>query len=106
MSRWGFYDPTITTFNCEKPYRMRVGIEVADTSVTDECSHFRVNESLMASTEMRDSRDHAEIITTLQPGTSVRLESKIGRYLSVCSLNDTKVSGYVHEEDAFFERIK
>jgi general secretion pathway protein A len=48
----------------------------------------------------------AEIITTLQPGTGVRVESKTGRYLLVRSLNDPGVHGYVHEEDAFFKRIK
>ena len=48
----------------------------------------------------------AEIITTLQPGTWVRVESKTGKYLRVRSLNDPGVRGYVHEEDAFFKRIK
>ncbi len=48
----------------------------------------------------------AEIITTLQPGTSVQVESKTGKYLRVRSLNGPLVRGYVHEEDAFFKRIK
>jgi hypothetical protein len=51
-------------------------------------------------------QDDAEIITTLQPGTRVRVESKTGKYLRVRSLNDPAVRGYVHEEDAFFERSK
>jgi general secretion pathway protein A len=48
----------------------------------------------------------AAIITTLQPGSSVRVESKIGKYFLVRALNNTGVHGYVHEEDAFFKRIK
>jgi hypothetical protein len=48
----------------------------------------------------------AEITTTLRPGTLVRVESKTGKYLDVRSLNDPSVHGYVHEEDAFFKRIK
>jgi type II secretory pathway predicted ATPase ExeA len=48
----------------------------------------------------------AEIIATLQPGSWVRVESKTGSYLRVRSLNDPRVRGYVHEEDAFFKPIK
>jgi SH3 domain-containing protein len=48
----------------------------------------------------------AEIITTLPPGTLVQVESKTGKYLRIRSLNDPRVRGYVHEEDAFFKRIK
>ena len=51
-------------------------------------------------------RDDAEIITTLQPGTRVRVEAKTGNYLRVRSLDDRSVRGYVHEQDAFFERSK
>ncbi len=51
-------------------------------------------------------QDDAEIITTLQPGSRVQVESKSGRYLRVRSLNETGVHGYVHEEDAFFKRVK
>jgi hypothetical protein len=48
----------------------------------------------------------AEIITTLKPGTVVRVERKTGKYFDVRSLNDPRVHGYVHQEDAFFKRIK
>ena len=49
---------------------------------------------------------NAEIITTLRPGTWVRVENKSGEYFRVRSLNDPGIQGYVHEEDAFFARIK
>jgi len=48
----------------------------------------------------------AEIITTLKPGTLVRVEDKSGKYLEVRSSNDPKVHGYVHQEDAFFKRVQ
>lgn len=46
---------------------------------------------------------NAIIITTLRRGTQVMVESKTGEYLHIRSLNDARVSGYVHEEDAFFQ---
>ena len=46
---------------------------------------------------------NANVITTLRRGTQVMVESKTGDYLRVRSLNDARVSGYVHEEDAFFQ---
>ena len=46
---------------------------------------------------------NAIIVTTLRRGTQVMVESKTGDYLRVRSLNDARVSGYVHEEDAFFQ---
>jgi general secretion pathway protein A len=49
---------------------------------------------------------NAEIVTTLRPGTWVRVENKSGEYFRVRSLNDPGIQGYVHEEDAFFARIK
>ena len=46
---------------------------------------------------------NASIITTLRRGTQVTVESKTGDYLRIRSLNDARVSGYVHQEDAFFQ---
>ena len=46
---------------------------------------------------------NASIITTLRRGTQVMVESKTGDYLRIRSLNDARVSGYVHQEDAFFQ---
>ena len=65
------------------------------------------NFEVVGNSFVRDKpQDNAEIISTLQPGTRVRVEGKTRKYLRVRSLNDPAVRGYVHEEDAFFERSK
>jgi type II secretory pathway predicted ATPase ExeA len=47
---------------------------------------------------------NAEIIDTLHPGMRIVVTDRSGEYFSVQS-SDGKVSGFVHKEDAFFERI-
>jgi uncharacterized protein YgiM (DUF1202 family) len=48
----------------------------------------------------------AEIIATLQPGTRVQVLAQTQDYFQVRSLEDRGIRGYVHREDAFFERRK
>ena len=48
----------------------------------------------------------AEIIDTLKPGIRIVVTNRSGEYLRVRSLSDERVSGFVHKEDAFFERIR
>jgi hypothetical protein len=48
---------------------------------------------------------NAEIIETLHPGMRIVVTNRSGEYLSVRS-SDGKVSGFVHKEDAFFERVR
>jgi general secretion pathway protein A len=48
---------------------------------------------------------NAEIIETLHPGMRIVVTNRSGEYLSVRSF-DGKVSGFVHKEDAFFERLR
>jgi type II secretory pathway predicted ATPase ExeA len=48
----------------------------------------------------------AEIIESLRPGIRVAVTSRSGEYYLVRSLDDKTVSGFVHREDAFFERMK
>jgi hypothetical protein len=55
---------------------------------------------------LRDKPESAATTTILPPGTRVRVESKLGNYLRVRSLDDPELRGYVHREDAFFERIR
>jgi general secretion pathway protein A len=55
---------------------------------------------------LRDKPESDAAITTLSPGIRVRVESKNGDYLRVRSLDDPTLHGYVHREDAFFERIR
>ena len=48
----------------------------------------------------------AEIIATLQPGTRIEVLARTRDYFQVRSLEDRAIRGYVHREDAFFERRK
>jgi len=48
----------------------------------------------------------ADIIATLQPGTRVQVLAQTQDYFQVRSLEDRGIRGYVHREDAFFERRK
>jgi type II secretory pathway predicted ATPase ExeA len=48
----------------------------------------------------------AEIIATLEPGTGINVAGPTGEYYRVRSLGQEIVRGYVHREDAFFERKK
>ena len=48
----------------------------------------------------------ADIIATLQPGTRVQVLAQTQDYFQVHSLEDRGIRGYVHREDAFFERRK
>jgi general secretion pathway protein A len=51
-------------------------------------------------------RADGKIIATLPPGTQVKVVSVRGNYLRVqARVDGQKVGGYVHREDAFFERI-
>ena len=49
---------------------------------------------------------NAEIVDTLQPGIRIAIISRSGEYFRVRSLGDANVFGFVHKEDAFFERIQ
>jgi hypothetical protein len=50
--------------------------------------------------------DNAEIIDTLKPGVRIAIINRSGEYFRVRSLGERSVSGFVHKEDAFFERIQ
>jgi general secretion pathway protein A len=47
---------------------------------------------------------NAEIIATLGPGTRIQVTGPTGEYYGVRSLGTKTIRGYVHKEDAFFER--
>ena len=49
---------------------------------------------------------NAAVIATLQPGTHINIAGQTGDYFRVRSLGNQTISGYVHREDAFFERQK
>jgi general secretion pathway protein A len=48
-------------------------------------------------------RSDAEITSMLEPGTRVQVFGKAGEYFRVRALDDQASTGYVHQEDAFFE---
>jgi general secretion pathway protein A len=49
---------------------------------------------------------NAEIIATLPPGTRIQVTGPTREYYGVRSRGTTTIRGYVHKEDAFFERKK
>ena len=46
----------------------------------------------------------AAIIATLEPGARITVTGRIGEYYRIRSLGTEPIRGYVHKEDAFFER--
>ena len=48
----------------------------------------------------------AAIIDTLEPGTPINVAGLTGEYYRVRSLGEKVIRGYIHREDAFFERKK
>ena len=71
-----------------------------------EQASFLGNFEVVQDSFLRDKPESDATITTLSPGARVRVESKKGDYLRVRSLDDPTLRGYVHREDAFFERIR
>jgi general secretion pathway protein A len=55
---------------------------------------------------LRDKPGSSATVTILPPGTRVRVEGKEGDYFRVRSLSDPGLRGYMHREDAFFERVR
>lgn len=47
---------------------------------------------------------NAKIIATLEPGTRINVAGRTGEYYRIRSLGADTIRGYVHKEDAFFER--
>jgi general secretion pathway protein A len=46
----------------------------------------------------------AAILATLEPGTKIRVGGRIGEYFRVRVVGAERVTGYIHKQDAFFER--
>jgi hypothetical protein len=49
---------------------------------------------------------NADIIATLKPGSHVNVSGRTGDYYQVRTLGNETIHGYVHREDAFFEKRK
>jgi hypothetical protein len=50
--------------------------------------------------------DQSEIIAELEPGNRVAVLGRSRDYFHVRSVDDKSIRGYVHREDAFFEKTK
>jgi general secretion pathway protein A len=87
------------------PEREPVQLDRAITPKREQPS-FLGNFEVVQDSFLRDKPESDAAITTLPPGTRVRVESKNGDYLRVRSLSDPGLRGYVHRQDAFFERIR
>jgi general secretion pathway protein A len=87
------------------PEREPVQLDRAITPKREQPS-FLGNFEVVHDSFLRDKPESDAAITTLPPGTRVRVESKNGDYLRVRSLSDPELRGYVHRQDAFFERIR
>jgi len=49
---------------------------------------------------------NADIIDTLHPGIRIEVTGLGGEYFAVRALGGENIHGYVHKEDAFFERLR
>jgi general secretion pathway protein A len=59
-----------------------------------------IEDSFVRAKPTRDS----EIVATLTPGTHIQVTGATGEYYAVRSRGTKTIRGYVHKEDAFFER--
>jgi general secretion pathway protein A len=71
-----------------------------------EQAKFLGNFEVVQDSFLRDKPQSDAAVTTLSTGTRIRVESKSGDYFRVRSLDDPGLRGYVHREDAFFERVR
>jgi len=110
-------DPKTTTKNADLPSQQpatRLAVEVGDQSadqgsrgVGKEPASIGENYLVAAASFVRNNpASNAAIIATLQPGTRISVTRYSGEYFRVRSLSDEPIHGYVHREDAFFERIR
>jgi hypothetical protein len=67
---------------------------------------FLGNFEVVQNSFLRDKPESDATVTILPAGSRIRVESKNGEYLRVRSLDDPRLRGYVHREDAFFERVR
>ena len=82
---------------------VQIGREIAPKR---EQPAFLGNFEVVQESFLRDKPESNSAVTILPPGTRVRVEGKEGDYLRVRSLSDPGLRGYMHREDAFFERVR
>ena len=77
-----------------------------ETAPKREQPSFLGNFEVVQESFLRDKPGSSSTVTILAPGTRIRVESKSGDYFRVRSLDEAGLRGYVHREDAFFERVR
>jgi hypothetical protein len=77
-----------------------------ETAPKREEPAFLGNFEVVQESFLRDKPGSSATVTILPPGTRVRVEGKEGDYFRVRSLSDPGLRGYMHREDAFFERVR
>src|SRR6266511_3163594 len=91
--------------NRETPKKQNI-VEAGNSGKTTDPASQEIYRVSGASFLRKRPAADAEIIDTLKPGIRIVVTNRSGEYLRVRSLADEKVSGFVHKEDAFLERIR
>jgi general secretion pathway protein A len=91
--------PTSVNSTAERTGKQKSGSQKGESSLG-------IFEVVGASYVRDKPASEAEIIATLQPGTRIQVLAQTRDYFQVRSLEDRAIRGYVHREDAFFERRK
>jgi general secretion pathway protein A len=79
---------------------------VRDQSSSREPASSRARFEVIGDSFVREKPDaKSDVIATLRPGTRIQLVGRSGEYFKVRSMGIESVRGYVHKEDAFFDRL-
>jgi general secretion pathway protein A len=79
---------------------------VRDQSTDREPASSRGRFEVIGNSFVREKPDaKSDVIATLRPGTRIQLVGRSGEYLQIRSMESESIRGYVHKEDAFFERL-
>jgi type II secretory pathway predicted ATPase ExeA len=91
--------------NRDTPKKQKI-VEAGNSGKTTDPASQEIYRVSGASFLRKSPAADAEIIDILKPGIRIVVTNRSGEYLRVRSLADERVSGFVHKEDAFFERIR
>ena len=79
---------------------------VRDQSSSREPASSRARFEVIGNSFVREKPDaKSDVIATLRPGTRIQLVGRSGEYFKIRSMESESVRGYVHKEDAFFDRL-
>jgi len=79
---------------------------VREQSSNREPASSRARFEVIENSFVREKPDaKSDVIATLRPGTRIQLVGRSGEYFQIRSMENNGIRGYVHKEDAFFERL-